>query len=63
MRLLLCGGSLIGLLALGSAVSTSTDAASVEPICVDNATIGDLRSVLDTGKIRSADLVRVYTAR
>jgi amidase len=63
MRLLLCGGSLIGLLALSSAVSTSTDAASVEPICVDNATIGDLRSALDTGKIRSADLVRAYTAR
>jgi amidase len=38
-------------------------AAAEENVCIENATIDDLKSALVAGRITSADLVRGYTAR
>jgi amidase len=38
-------------------------AAAEENVCIENATIDDLKSALAAGRVTSADLVRGYTAR
>jgi amidase len=52
------------LLLLALTAAAATPAAAVEaPVCVENATIGDLQEALAAGRTTAADLVRAYTAR
>jgi amidase len=51
------------LLALLAGAATTPAASAEGPVCVENATIGELADALAAGRTTSADLVRAYLAR
>ncbi|HEV3373625.1 MAG TPA: amidase family protein [Xanthobacteraceae bacterium] len=51
------------LLLLALSLATTPAVAADGPVCVENATIGDLQDALAAGRTTAADLVRAYTAR
>ncbi len=53
--------AMAGLVLLLSLVTPA--AAAEETVCIENATIDDLKAALAAGRVTSADLVRGYTAR
>jgi amidase len=57
------GGAMVRLVLLILLMSVVRDAAAEEAVCVENATIADLREALAAGAITALDLVRAYTAR
>src|ERR1700681_3551809 len=50
-------------LLLALSVASTPAMAAEGPVCVENATIGDLQEALAAGRTTAADLVRAYTAR
>src|SRR5215471_18600362 len=51
------------LLALAAGAMAAPAVAAEGPVCVENATIDDLREALAAGRTTAADLVRAYSAR
>ena len=50
-------------LLLALTLAATSAVAAEEAVCVENATVSDLRDALAAGRTTAADLVRAYTAR